>query len=48
VLRLYRMSPERRAQLGMLARQYYRQHFEHEKLVTEMLGHLQQAIRSKA
>lgn len=48
VLRLYRMSPERRQELGMLARQYYRQHFEHEKLVTEMATHLQQAIRSKA
>lgn len=48
VLRLYRMSPDRRGQLGMLARQYYLQHFEHEKLVTEMVGHLKQAIGSKA
>jgi glycosyltransferase involved in cell wall biosynthesis len=48
VLRLYRMSPERREQLGLRARQYYRQHFEHEKLVTEMVSHLQQAIGSKA
>jgi glycosyltransferase involved in cell wall biosynthesis len=48
VLRLYRMSHDRRGQLGMLAQQYYRQHFEHEKLVTEMVSHLKQAIGSKA
>ena len=47
VLRLYRMSAARREQLGLCGQQYYRKHFEHEKLVTEMTTHLQQAIRSK-
>ncbi len=46
VLRLYSMSADQREQLGANAQAYYREHFDHEKLVTELIGHLQQMIGS--
>ena len=40
VLRLYRMSPEERAQLGANGRRYFRANFEHDKLLVELMAHL--------
>jgi glycosyltransferase involved in cell wall biosynthesis len=40
VLRLYGMSAEERERLGANGRRYYREHFEHEKLVSDLVGHL--------
>lgn len=42
ILRLYRMSSEDRERLGANGRAYYRKHFDHEKLVSELIGHLQE------
>jgi len=40
VLRLYRMSPEQRAEMGANGRSYYKAHFDHDKLVDELVAHL--------
>jgi glycosyltransferase involved in cell wall biosynthesis len=47
VLRLYGMSAEERERLGANGRRYYREHFEHEKLVSDLVGHLKGAVASK-
>lgn len=44
LLRLYRMSAEQRARLGANAQAYYREHFDHEMLVTELMRYLQEVI----
>ena len=40
VLQLYRMSPEERAHLGTNGRRYFKAHFDHDKLVNELMAHL--------
>jgi len=40
VLRLYRMTPEEREHFGANGRRYFKAHFEHEKLVNELMEHL--------
>lgn len=40
VLQLYRMSPEQRAQMGDSGRQYFKAHFDHERLVDALVAHL--------
>ena len=40
VLRLYRMSPEQRAEMGANGRRYFRANFDHDKLVEELMAHL--------
>jgi glycosyltransferase involved in cell wall biosynthesis len=40
VLQLYRMSPEERAHLGANGRRYFKAHFDHDKLVDELMAHL--------
>jgi len=40
VLRLYRMSAEERDAMGRNGRAYYKQHFDHERLVQELSDHL--------
>ncbi len=44
VLRLYGMSKGQRARLGANARAYYREHFDHEKLVMDLIGHINKLI----
>lgn len=44
IVTLFRMPAPRRDILGANARAYYRKHFDHETLVTELIGHLQQMI----
>jgi glycosyltransferase involved in cell wall biosynthesis len=46
ILRLYGMSEGQRARLGENARAYYLEHFDHEKLVTELIGHMNTLVRS--
>lgn len=41
VLRLYRLSPERRAEMGANGRRYFKANFDHEILVDELMAHLQ-------
>lgn len=40
VLCLYRMSPEQRAAMGANGRKYFKTHFDHNKLVEELMAHL--------
>ena len=40
VLQLYRMPAEERAQLGANGRRYFKAHFDHDKLVDELMAHL--------
>ena len=40
VLQLYRMPAEERAQLGANGRSYFKTHFDHDKLVDELMAHL--------
>ncbi len=46
--KLHGMSPTERERLGMNGRAYYRKHFDHEKLVRDLIGHLQEVIGSKS
>ena len=41
VLSLYRLSAAEREKMGENGRRYYQQHFDHEHLVDELIGHLQ-------
>ena len=41
VLRLYRLSPGEREKMGENGRRYYQEHFDHDHLVDELIGHLQ-------
>ena len=40
VLRLYRMSAEERAKLGANGHRYFKEHFDHDKLVDQLVVHL--------
>jgi glycosyltransferase involved in cell wall biosynthesis len=40
VLRLYEMSSEQRAAMGANGRQYFKEHFDHDRLTDELIGHL--------
>jgi glycosyltransferase involved in cell wall biosynthesis len=40
VLKLYQMPAEERAQLGANGRRYFKAHFDHDKLVDELMAHL--------
>jgi glycosyltransferase involved in cell wall biosynthesis len=40
VLQLYRMSPEDRAQFGINGRCYFKENFDHDKLVDDLIAHL--------
>jgi glycosyltransferase involved in cell wall biosynthesis len=46
VLQLYRMSPEDRAQLGANGQRYFKAHFDHDKLVDELISHLRGMARA--
>ncbi len=41
ILRLYRLSPVEREKMGENGRRYYQEHFDHDHLVDELIGHLQ-------
>jgi glycosyltransferase involved in cell wall biosynthesis len=47
ILDLYQMPVEEREALGKNGRAYYREHFDHEKLVSQLIGHLEDAIGSE-
>ena len=40
VLRLYSMSPAQRGEMGANGRRYFKAHFDHDKLVDELMAHL--------
>jgi glycosyltransferase involved in cell wall biosynthesis len=41
ILRLYRLPANEREKMGANGRHYYQEHFDHEHLVDELIGHLQ-------
>jgi glycosyltransferase involved in cell wall biosynthesis len=41
---LYKMSEQERLEMGARGRRYYEEHFSHDKLVDELIGHFEQAI----
>ncbi len=43
---LHDMTAAQRAAMGANGRRYYEQHFSHEKLTKDLIGHLQQSVRS--
>lgn len=47
VLRLYRMPPQEREAMGARGRLYYAQHFAHDMLVDQLIGHLRSACERK-
>jgi glycosyltransferase involved in cell wall biosynthesis len=46
VLRLYRMSTEDRETMGQNGRAYYKAHFDHDRLVEQLINQLQELILS--
>lgn len=47
ILHLYRLSPEEREKMGENGRRYYQEHFDHEHLVDELIGHFQAVSRGR-
>ncbi len=47
ILRLYRMPSTEREAMGARGRLYYAEHFAHDKLVDQLIGHLESASRHK-
>jgi glycosyltransferase involved in cell wall biosynthesis len=45
ILALYRMTPEERRAMGDNGRLFYHQHFDHEQLVDQLIGYIQDTIR---
>lgn len=41
ILHLYRQSPDEREKMGDNGRRYYQEHFDHDHLVDQLIGHLQ-------
>lgn len=47
ILHLYRMSPKNREAMGARGRLYYTQHFSHDMLIDQLIGHLQSVCNYK-
>lgn len=47
VLQLYRMSESEREELGRKGRAYFHEHFDHEKLVDQLIVQLQEVVENK-
>jgi len=47
ILRLYRLSPVERERMGENGRRYYQEHFDHDRLVDQLIGHLQSVCNQK-
>ena len=46
VLQLYHMPAEDRAKLGANGRRYFKAHFDHDKLIDELMAHLGSTSKS--
>ncbi len=46
ILRLYRMSAEEREKIGQNGRAYFREHFDHDRLVDQLVDHLHELTLS--
>ena len=47
IIKLYRMPELERTQMGLNGRAYFKQHFDEEKLITELIGHFEMLICKK-
>jgi glycosyltransferase involved in cell wall biosynthesis len=47
ILQLYQMPAEDRDRLGANGRRYFKEHFDHDKLVDELMGHLRTMSKTK-
>ncbi len=47
ILLLYRLSPDERKRMGENGRRYYQEHFDHERLIDQLIGHLQSVCKRK-
>jgi glycosyltransferase involved in cell wall biosynthesis len=47
ILCLYGLSPREREKMGENGRRYYREHFDHDRLVDQLIGHLQSVCNRK-
>lgn len=45
ILHLYRLSPAEREKMGEHGRRYYQEHFNHDRLVDQLIGHLEKVLR---
>jgi glycosyltransferase involved in cell wall biosynthesis len=45
VLRLYEMPAGERAVMGENGRRYFKEHFDHERLIGELIGHFRQVTK---
>lgn len=45
ILQLYGLSPDELEKMGDNGRRYYRKHFDHDRLIGELIGHLQSVLR---
>lgn len=48
IVELYKAPPEVRAEMGANGRSYYRQHFDHERLISDLIGHLSGLMKGNA
>lgn len=46
ILHLYELSPSERKKMGENGRSYYQEHFDHDRLVDQLIGHLQAVSQS--
>jgi|APLak6261685727_1056166.scaffolds.fasta_scaffold00065_3 glycosyltransferase involved in cell wall biosynthesis len=47
IVKLYEMKPEERSQLGTNGREYYKNNFDHERLVDQLVEQLKQVAKSR-
>ena len=47
ILQLYELSPDELERMGDNGRKYYREHFDHERLVEQLIGHLQAVTENR-
>jgi glycosyltransferase involved in cell wall biosynthesis len=47
VLRLYRMSESEREEMGRNGRAYFHEHFDHERLVDQLIDQLREVAQKK-
>ena len=45
ILNLYMMSPEEREIMGNNGRRYYKEHFNHDRLVDQLIDHFQKVLK---
>jgi len=47
ILKIYKMPEDERAKLGANGASYFKEHFDHEKLVSDLVDHLQMVLNTE-